>query len=907
MGVPADQSVGAASLAAVANRLIDSPSIGTFERPVMTSSASTRPTARTELEAVRREAERMEHAGRGRARADHRDVVGHPGLDPGPGADDLGPGHDREQRRGGARVVGEPGEVEIGAIAVAIGPAAIAAADQHGAVLVLLERQRTPLCTDHRPDETGHPRGDHQHRRDHLQRHRLAELAGNAIGPCAGAVDDHRSLVRPGVGLDLPHAADLPQVADLDAFDEAGAEALRLALERENGAIGHRGAVGAADDGADAMWRDRRQQVAQLGLADDLLVIEPEQPDLLDPGALQRKLGLGLGDLDLTVAFEAAVVVDEMLDPVPQLHRGNRQRHLRQVASEPPHAAGIDAGGMAAGVVLLDQQRLHAAHRQMQCRRAPLDAAADDDRVRQPAGRRGAHRRTDRFPCRVRLRQAGQLGERDRLHRWSQAEVAGLARRDATGLRDDLGDGGAAQPALARAHAAAQERLELVRAIGADCDRLADLAGGDLLAAANNGVVGGDAKRRRRAVKAIDEGATAHGDTKVAAHCQLVRQPLPKRIDGADRRDPGEPPALCRHPGATDAGAVAGDGDALEWCRAEAVDLRHPAQLHVVPDMRDADAHRQVDVRDDALVQQQMIDRHALDAAGLGGIGDAFDLAVAMRGKRGHAADDARLASDVSHQLHAFREVMRAGEVGGMAQCVAAMARIGGVENGLDAAAGLEQLGRAEPQQGAATGQHDPAFGYQARSLEHGLRGADGHHAGQRPARDWKWPLHGAGRHDDPLRRQHLGGAANRDRDLAIAAEAPHGRAGHVVHAGVLQVEHQIAPFPVVTVEDALAADRRRRHRAIDLATGTGIFVEQHGRQAAPRGHRRRRESCRAGADDRDVILCVEHRIAPHRPASRRARCVSIRMPSVTLTRQPCRLPTPSIVTRHSKHTPIMQ
>jgi glutamine synthetase len=44
-----------------------------------------------------------------------------------------------------------------------------------------------------------------------------------------------------------------------------------------------------------------------------------------------------------------------------------------------------------------------------------------------------------------------------------------------------------------------------------------------------------------------------------------------------------------------------------------------------------------------------------------------------------------------------------------------------------------------------------------------------------------------------------------------------------------------------------------------------------------------------------------------HRPATRLPRCVSTCMPSRTRTRQPWRLPTPSIVTRQSKHTPIRQ
>ncbi len=93
----------------------------------------------------------------------------------------------------------------------------------------------------------------------------------------------------------------------------------------------------------------------------------------------------------------------------------------------------------------------------------------------------------------------------------------------------------------------------------------------------------------------------------------------------------------------------------------------------------------------------------------------------------------------------------------------------------------------------------------------------------------------------------------------------------------------------------------------MDLAAGAGVFVEQKGRQAAAGGDRGGGEAGRAGADDGDVVVIVDSGIRPHLPASRRDFCVSMRMPSATSIRQPWRLPTPSMVTRHSKHTPIMQ
>ena len=51
------------------------------------------------------------------------------------------------------------------------------------------------------------------------------------------------------------------------------------------------------------------------------------------------------------------------------------------MARELAHPAGVDARGMAAGVVFLDQDRFHAPQRQMQGRRTAMDAATDDDDV----------------------------------------------------------------------------------------------------------------------------------------------------------------------------------------------------------------------------------------------------------------------------------------------------------------------------------------------------------------------------------------------------------------------------------------------------------------------------------------------------------------------------------------------
>jgi len=91
--------------------------------------------------------------------------------------------------------------------------------------------------------------------------------------------------------------------------------------------------------------------------------------------------GLILGDGDLAAHFEAAIITDQRLDLVPHPHGGDRQRDLRCGTQQPAHAAGIDARGVPAGGVLLDQDDLEAAPGDLQGARAALDAAADDQHI----------------------------------------------------------------------------------------------------------------------------------------------------------------------------------------------------------------------------------------------------------------------------------------------------------------------------------------------------------------------------------------------------------------------------------------------------------------------------------------------------------------------------------------------
>ena len=106
------------------------------------------------------------------------------------------------------------------------------------------------------------------------------------------------------------------------------------------------------------MVGDRGHQALELGAVNQLLMSEAAQPEIVHPRAIVGELGLGLRDQHRAVAFEAAIVAHQVLDVLPQLHRRDRERDLREMPRQLSHAAGIDARGMAAGIVLLDQDRL---------------------------------------------------------------------------------------------------------------------------------------------------------------------------------------------------------------------------------------------------------------------------------------------------------------------------------------------------------------------------------------------------------------------------------------------------------------------------------------------------------------------------------------------------------------------
>jgi hypothetical protein len=134
-----------------------------------------------------------------------------------------------------------------------------------------------------------------------------------------------------------------------------------------------------------AAFRHGRNEPAQFVRVDQLLVMEAAQGQILDAGAAAGEIGLVLRDQHLAVAGEAAIIVDQLLDPVPQRHRGIGKRDFRDMARELAHAAGIDARGVAPGMVLLEQDDREAAQGAVQRGGAAMNPAADDDHIRAAA------------------------------------------------------------------------------------------------------------------------------------------------------------------------------------------------------------------------------------------------------------------------------------------------------------------------------------------------------------------------------------------------------------------------------------------------------------------------------------------------------------------------------------------
>jgi hypothetical protein len=133
--------------------------------------------------------------------------------------------------------------VQHGFISILIRRGQMSSADQHSAVGELFEGKFAAAQDDHRIDEMRHAGGDHQHRRDGLNRHRFAKISGNAPGPRAGRIDQHRRRVGIGADVDTPQPILLSNVGRRHTLTNSCPERGGLAAERGGGSGGIRRAI----------------------------------------------------------------------------------------------------------------------------------------------------------------------------------------------------------------------------------------------------------------------------------------------------------------------------------------------------------------------------------------------------------------------------------------------------------------------------------------------------------------------------------------------------------------------------------------------------------------------------------------------------------------------------------------
>ena len=487
-----------------------------------------------------------------------------------------------------------------------------------------------------------------------------------------------------------------------------------------------------------------------------------------------------------------------------------------------------------------------------------------------------------------------------------------LGHRDAARLSDDRRRRQAAEPALARAHAAAGEGFGLIGPLAAERDGPAQRRHAHLLAAADHDRrILGRQDLRPRPVQGIEEAAQP-GKPRQRPALGPGQALAGRRVDGAQA--PGgiearKPAAMRRRLGAADAGAVAHDRDGLDRTRAAGVGHRAPIPAVLVPSDGAARRHGQVRVGHDALVQQQQPGLDA-PAPAPGQEFDRLDPPVAGRLDLARAfehRDARRLEGALPAQTLAQRAEM-AEEPGQPGQRLHPVAGRRGVEERGNGAADGEQLRGVEQDQRPAAGDHRRRLRHQGGGLEQGLGRAHGHDAGQGPAGDRHGALHGAGG-DDHAPRAEEGGArsvaqAESGPGAAVSLDRPDRGLRPVPGAAGPERRGQREPRAGVRPEEPEVMVTRLGQAfdvAVDPAAGRRLLVEQDHVQAQAGGAGRRRQAGRAGAHHGEVM------IGAHDLGSRGEPRQRTRKPSRTGTRQAWRSPWPSISTRQPKQEPIMQ
>jgi hypothetical protein len=385
-------------------------------------------------------------------------------------------------------------------------------------------------------------------------------------------------------------------------------------------------------------------------------------------------------------------------------------------------------------------------------------------------------------------------------------------------------------------------------------DRGAHLARSHRFARARDGVVGGNAEARRRLVEGVEEAPPARELRDGRAREPPVMQ-LPARVDGFHHRDGGHHAAPSRGLRATDTGGVAREQQAGHGCPAVRIDDGHPAVPQRIPAVLHAGRHREMRLRDHALVQQQCI-RANCPAIAVGvAVRDGFDMVGAGGAQLRHAAHHLRAAPHRVQQPDRAAHVGREEEAGQVPQRPHAVLRGRRVEDCVDVRPGSEELACRDPEQRTGA-RDDRASGRDvAGAVQSRLRGAQHLDTAQRGTRNRERPLERPGGEDHAARAHDERAFAPGYRELELGRHSPHDRMRLVSRAARTELRDQPFALPVLGPEQGAVAIRGLRDAAVRIAAGGIGLVEHDGFEARAGAHARRGKAGGPRAHDGDVAL----------------------------------------------------
>nr|GEU28650.1 HTH-type transcriptional regulator PtxR, putative [Tanacetum cinerariifolium] len=500
-------------------------------------------------------------------------------------------------------------------------------------------------------------------------------------------------------------------------------------------------------------------------------------------------------------------------------------------------------------------------------RRSVLDppAALPDAGAAAGDGGAGVHRRFARHA------QSGRAVCR-RHRRGDQGVHARRRNRHAHRVRtpavQHLG-GAAADASLARAHAAA--RLQLG---AAPAGVHAQFAVAYVLAAAHDGVAGGQRGHFRPQRKCARQARGEFLPPVARPHRRL------RRFFLAAGHQPGDASLGQRQVHAADARAFAGAIDAREGGLLPRVGADHG--LSVARGGGAADRLRQFQVGQQAVAAGQVVAFHGVRIA-------PFSMPDLHRGQSGVAVRglhiavvQVRYAAQPGAQAQRLRHFRRRGRQRRRKAQQRGQRRL--FDDGDDVRAARLERGRHRQQQRAAARHHHLFSGHRVAALGQRLQAAGARHAGQGPAGEGQQALARSRRQHQALVMQRVRGVGRLHLQLSGRERIQHARLRQeddvmAIGQRLPQVLRARVVLPV-------------RPAAPDLAAGQGIVIHDGHRLAAGRRRVRGRQSGGAGADHQHV---VNHGALP----------VSTCMPDEHSVWHASRCGRPSMVTRHSWHTPM--